>query len=611
MLYFSEVILIILLMLKARGVHGISNKCGRTQVCREYDCTHQLQAAEMGQSCEMRFPDRLDECEYNPQMALESSLRVNLTMFYRGNGLPGKVAFNLTLQGIYTDTTKFRFHNTKFDECDLCRQVRLNNVALPHKGQLHWNCTFFEEPFYTNSNIELVVMDGRGGGNQYFFRVPEGVRTNGRANETTWQLFLLLHLSDVERENHLPVTLQLAPFGGINYTVALVKCTSGVETGCPENGTVVERKFLAGPVEAPTVARQEAVDFPVTEIGMYLVTAQIVSPRCNDCTFLSVSPPFALEANKLVPRVVGGAAALVLLVVALSGTCILCARHHREMKLKLARHPVKVLLVYLADTHAYLEFVKELASFLADNCYVQVFMVDSHAGKKSPYRWTTEHIAKADRILFLLPADLHGHSITPIINQWDHALNHFTSSVRNRPCAATVVLPFSDEIPYQIFDLRRFRLLRDLPSMVTWTHHGAVTPNYYIMWRVHLNSLSSSLVRIKARMRQAMEVHRERITRVTDPDASGSSAINLPLRNGESTRTTSSEDLTLLASNGLQGKQFPAEGCKDLKPGGEFDLMISSAEDLVGSRNRGVRVSSLASASENNHDDKLPDSVFM
>ncbi|XP_037788278.1 uncharacterized protein LOC119583705 isoform X7 [Penaeus monodon] len=383
MLYFSEVILIILLMLKARGVHGISNKCGRTQVCREYDCTHQLQAAEMGQSCEMRFPDRLDECEYNPQMALESSLRVNLTMFYRGNGLPGKVAFNLTLQGIYTDTaTKFRFHNTKFDECDLCRQVRLNNVALPHKGQLHWNCTFFEEPFYTNSNIELVVMDGRGGGNQYFFRVPEGVRTNGRANETTWQLFLLLHLSDVERENRLPVTLQLAPFGGINYTVALVKCTSGVETGCPENGTVVERKFLAGPVEAPTVARQEAVDFPVTEIGMYLVTAQIVSPRCNDCTFLSVSPPFALEANKLVPRVVGGAAALVLLVVALSGTCILCARHHREMKLKLARHPVKVLLVYLADTHAYLEFVKELASFLADNCYVQVFMVDSHAGKK-------------------------------------------------------------------------------------------------------------------------------------------------------------------------------------------------------------------------------------
>ncbi|XP_037788277.1 uncharacterized protein LOC119583705 isoform X6 [Penaeus monodon] len=494
MLYFSEVILIILLMLKARGVHGISNKCGRTQVCREYDCTHQLQAAEMGQSCEMRFPDRLDECEYNPQMALESSLRVNLTMFYRGNGLPGKVAFNLTLQGIYTDTaTKFRFHNTKFDECDLCRQVRLNNVALPHKGQLHWNCTFFEEPFYTNSNIELVVMDGRGGGNQYFFRVPEG----------------------------------------------------------------------------------------------------------------------ALEANKLVPRVVGGAAALVLLVVALSGTCILCARHHREMKLKLARHPVKVLLVYLADTHAYLEFVKELASFLADNCYVQVFMVDSHAGKKSPYRWTTEHIAKADRILFMLPADLHGHSITPIINQWDHALNHFTSSVRNRPCAATVVLPFSDEIPYQIFDLRRFRLLRDLPSIVTWTHHGAVTPNYYIMWRVHLNSLSSSLARIKARMRQAMEVHRERITRVTDPDASGSSAINLPLRNGESTRTTSSEDLTLLASNGLQGKQFPAEGCKDLKPGGEFDLMISSAEDLVGSRNRGVRVSSLASASENNHDDKLPDSVFM
>ncbi|XP_047483535.1 uncharacterized protein LOC125035290 isoform X4 [Penaeus chinensis] len=493
MLCFSEVILLILLILKARGVHGISNKCGSTKVCREYDCTHQLQAAEKGQSCEMRFPDSLDECEYNPKRALESSLRVNLTMFYRGNGLPGKVAFNLTLQGIYSNTTKFRFHNTKFDECDLCRQVHLNNVDLPHKGQLHWNCTFFEEPFYTNSNIELAVMDGRGGGNQYSFRVPEG----------------------------------------------------------------------------------------------------------------------ALEANKLVPKVFGGAAALVLLVVALSGTCILCARHHRELKLELARRPVKVLLLYLADTHAYLEFVKELASFLADNCYVQVFMVDTHARKKSPYRWTTEHIAKSDRILFLLPADLHGHSITPIINQWDHALNHFTSSVRNRPCAATVVLPFSDEIPCQIFDLRRFRLLRDLPSMVTWTHHGAVTPNYYIMWRLHLNSLTPSLARVKSRMLQAMEEHRERKTRVTDRDASGSSAINLLLRHGESTRTSTSEDPTLLATNGLQGKQLPTEGCDDLKPGGEFDLMISSAEDLVGSRNRDVRVSSLASASEDNHDDNLPDSVFM
>ncbi|XP_063613559.1 uncharacterized protein LOC134786812 isoform X3 [Penaeus indicus] len=559
----------------------------------------------------MRAHDGLDACEYNPKRALESSLKVNLTMFYRGNGLPGKVAFNLTLQGIYSDTTKFRFHNTKFDGCDLCRQVHLNNVALPHKGQLHWNCTFFEEPYYTNSNIELVVMDGRGGGNQYLFRVPEGVRTNGRSNETTWQLYMLLHLSDVERENRLHVSLQLAPFGGINYTVALMKCTSGAESGCPENGTVVERKFLAGPVEAPTVATQEAVDFPVTEIGMYVVTAQIISPRCNDCTFLSVSPPFALEANKLVPKVIGGAAALVLLVVALSGTCILCARHHKELKLELARRPVKVLLVYLADTHAYLEFVKELASFLADNCHVQVFMVDTHARKKSPYRWTTEHIAKSDRILFLLPADLHGHSITPIINQWDHALNHFTSSVRNRPCAATIVLPFSDEIPCQIFDLRRFRLLRDLPSMVTWTHHGAVTPNYYIMWRLHLNSLTSNLARVKSRMLQAMEDYRGRTTRVTDRDASSSSAINLLLRHGESTRTSISEDPILPATNGLQGKQLPTEGCEDLEPGGEFDLMISSAEDLVGSRNRDVRVSSLASASEDNHDDNLPDSVFM
>lgn len=47
------------------------------------------------------------------------------------------------------------------------------------------------------------------------------------------------------------------------------------------------------------------------------------------CIHIYIVLPSALEANKLVPRVVGGAAALVLLVAALSGTCILCARHHR------------------------------------------------------------------------------------------------------------------------------------------------------------------------------------------------------------------------------------------------------------------------------------------
>ncbi|XP_069986743.1 uncharacterized protein [Penaeus vannamei] len=551
------------------------------------------------------------ECEFSPKMAMEPSLKVNLTMFYRGNGLPGKVAFNLTLQGIYSNTTKFRFRNTKFDECDLCRQVQLHNVVLPHEGQVHWSCTFFEEPYYTDSSIELVVEDGRGGGSQYYFRVPEGVRINGRANETTWQLFLLLRLSDLETDHRLSVSLQLAPFGGLNYTVVLVRCTSGDAGDCPENEEEVDRKTIAGPVEAPAMARQEAVEFTVTEIGMYVVTAQILSPRCNNCTFLSVSPLFALEANKLVPRVVGGAAALVLLVAALSGTCILCARHHRDLKLELARHPVKVLLVYLADTRAYLEFVNELASFLEDHCYVQVFVVDAHVGKKSPNRWTTEHIALSDRILFLLPADLHGHSTTPIINQWDHALNHFTSTVRNRPCAATVALPFSGEIPCQIFDLRRFRLPRDLPSMVTWTHHGDVTPNHYIMWRLHLHGLTSSLARVKSRMLQAMKEHRERLAGVTDRDASCSSATSLLLWNGKMTRTSTSEDPVRPATNGQQEKQFPTEGREDLRPGGEFDPMISSAEDLVEGRNRGVRFSSLASASENDPDDKLPDSVFM
>ncbi|ROT78397.1 hypothetical protein C7M84_002875 [Penaeus vannamei] len=521
----------------------------------KFTIRNELQAAERGQNCEI---SSLEECEFSPKMAMEPSLKVNLTMFYRGNGLPGKVAFNLTLQGIYSNTTKFRFRNTKFDECDLCRQVQLHNVVLPHEGQVHWSCTFFEEPYYTDSSIELVVADGRGGGSQYYFRVPEGVRINGRANETTWQLFLLLRLSDLETDHRLSVSLQLAPFGGLNYTVVLVS-------------------------EAPAMARQEAVEFTVTEIGMYVVTAQILSPRCNNCTFLSVSPLFALEANKLVPRVVGGAAALVLLVAALSGTCILCARHHRDLKLELARHPVKVLLVYLADTRAYLEFVNELASFLEDHCYVQVFMVDAHVGKKH-----------------------HAHH-QPVGSR----PNHFTSTVRNRPCAATVVLPFSGEIPCQIFDLRRFRLPRDLPSMVTWTHHGDVTPNHYIMWRLHLHGLTSSLARVKSRMLQAMKEHRERLAGVTDRDASCSSATSLLLWNGKMTRTSTSEDPVRPATNGQQEKQFPTEGREDPRPGGEFDPMISSAEDLVGGRNRGVRFSSLASASENDPDDKLPDSVFM
>nr|XP_027209686.1 uncharacterized protein LOC113803161 isoform X2 [Penaeus vannamei] len=518
MLCLSEFLLLTLLVLKARGVHGTSSKCGSTKVCKDYNCTHQLQAAERGQNCEI---SSLEECEFSPKMAMEPSLKVNLTMFYRGNGLPGKVAFNLTLQGIYSNTTKFRFRNTKFDECDLCRQVQLHNVVLPHEGQVHWSCTFFEEPYYTDSSIELVVADGRGGGSQYYFRVPEGVRINGRANETTWQLFLLLRLSDLETDHRLSVSLQLAPFGGLNYTVVLVRCTSGDAGDCPENGEEVDRKTIAGPVEAPAMARQEAVEFTVTEIGMYVVTAQILSPRCNNCTFLSVSPLFEPQSMD--------------------------DRTHRAV----GSDPVPAT-----------------------------------SGSPRP-----QH---------------HAHH-QPVGSR----PNHFTSTVRNRPCAATVVLPFSGEIPCQIFDLRRFRLPRDLPSMVTWTHHGDVTPNHYIMWRLHLHGLTSSLARVKSRMLQAMKEHRERLAGVTDRDASCSSATSLLLWNGKMTRTSTSEDPVRPATNGQQEKQFPTEGREDPRPGGEFDPMISSAEDLVGGRNRGVRFSSLASASENDPDDKLPDSVFM
>ncbi|XP_042876066.1 uncharacterized protein LOC122255813, partial [Penaeus japonicus] len=502
--------------------------------------------------------------------------------------------------------TKFRFHNTKFDECDLCRGVHLQDVALPYKEEVFWDCPFFEEPFYTNSIIQLFVMDGEGGGDHYYFRVPEAVRTNNRANATTWQLFLLLQTSEVERHRRLPVSVQLAPFGGLNYTVSLVSCPAGAGE-CAQEGSVVAQKVLVGPVEAPAVTRQETVVFPVTEIGTYVVTAQIVSPTCHNCTFLSISPQFDVKANKLAQTALACAVTLLLLLVLISGACILCVKHHLDLMLELARHPVKVLIVYLADTQAYWEFVEELASFLENDCHAHVFMVDTHAGKKSPYRWTTEHIAKSERILFLLPADLHGRSITPIINQWDHALNHFTSSVRNRPCAATVVLPFSDEIPCQIFDLRRFQLLRDLTSMVTWIHHGSVTPNHYIMWRLHINSLTSSVSKIRLRIFKATEEHQKREVQMSR-DPTGSCTASLNLRRGETDCPVTSEEPVSPALDELQANQVPAEDHEDLGPGGEFDLYISSVEDLVEARNGAVPRRS--SDSESDYGDNLLDYVL-
>ncbi|XP_042871194.1 uncharacterized protein LOC122252666 [Penaeus japonicus] len=105
MFRLGEVTLVILLTAELGGVHGISSKCGNSKVCERYDCTDQIQPSEHGEGCEIRSPNKVKECDVKPKWALDkASLKVNLKMFYRSNGLPGRVAFNLTLQGIYSNS---------------------------------------------------------------------------------------------------------------------------------------------------------------------------------------------------------------------------------------------------------------------------------------------------------------------------------------------------------------------------------------------------------------------------------------------------------------------------------------------------------------------------
>lgn len=61
---------------------------------------------------------------------------------------------------------------------------------------------------------------------------------------------------------------------------------------------------------------------------------------------------------------------------------------------------------------------------------------------------------KADRLLFLVPGNAAGESITPIRDQWVYALNYLTGhyfathQVTNK--VATVLFPYSADVPWQV-----------------------------------------------------------------------------------------------------------------------------------------------------------------
>lgn len=137
----------------------------------------------------------------------------------------------------------------------------------------------------------------------------------------------------------------------------------------------------------------------------------------------------------------------------------------------------KLLLVYHCTTIDSFELVKKIAIFLQEASLISPVMIDFDYTGQSPKKWMSEQMETADRVLFFVPEDLKGESVMPIKNQWFYACLYINQYINK---AATALIPSSAPVPHQIRHLKRFQLLYDLPSLVTWLHDGTFLERWFL-----------------------------------------------------------------------------------------------------------------------------------
>nr|UXO98193.1 interleukin 17 receptor [Lysmata vittata] len=481
------------------------------------DCTHQLSNRLSNSSCEMGF---IRENERNKEVVLHSwrylyhsEERPFLLQVYRQKLRNAfyRTGFNLSFQDFKSNDLRyrFRFRNMGDEGEDLGREFILRNLPpSSESNSVFWDCPFFNN--YVGKEQVLTVIDSKDSGGEYSFIVPDPKRIN--PNETAisdWQLLVMLDLGAYNRNQEAVVTVQLAPFSNLTYRVELLSCQQ--RDSC-HNGTLVSSKEFHVMNLDDVDHGQRSMTFDIQEPGIYIISAQLLHESCldEDC-FHSQTTLLEIKPDHRLWYVILSGILLLVLTIALSLLCLHKAKQYKKMLSDLSIHPASLLVVYLPESENYYRFVETLADLLQGICFVKTYLVDRDVGQMNPHEWTMRRMEEVDRVVFLIPSSENRsvRSIMPVQHQWGSSLSHFSDSYFIRygsTKAASILIP-SERVcmPVEIAGLRRFHLLQELTSFVSWIHNTSSQLDRWFLWwllihsrkgKMMLHHLKSSLKRI-------------------------------------------------------------------------------------------------------------------
>lgn len=460
--------------------HNQSGLCGSNSI---FSCNQQLNNAENEDGdCQLARIDPL-ECYIEEPSYLSSpdEIPINLQMYYYTTWMISRATPNITFPMPTWENVKFRYQGRENKTLVLCRKLSLANVSVPLATVLMWDCPIFDVDDYSGHSFDLSIITSEGKGGKYAFKVPEEQRFDHRTTKLqNWHVFFFVHLDHIHRSVNLPVTIQLAPFKNLSYNVAINKCLND-DDRCDLRTTLASFIVENPEINATTVGftKQMTKLLPSwSSPATYAVTVQIVSPECPiEGCFVSVSPTFEIEESQFIIWLCVAFGFILIFVFAFFITLHHRTKENRKLLMALKDKPPTVLLLYLPENHHCLELVKAFATFLKDTCYIHPYVIDTDVGSQNPNSWTSEHMNKANRMVFIVPGNPNGESVTPIRDQWLYALQylsgHYFTTHHAAKKVATVLFPFSADVPNEIAHVQRFRLVKEMTHLVTWIHDGS------------------------------------------------------------------------------------------------------------------------------------------
>lgn len=461
--------------------HNQSGLCGFKNSHVPVSCSHQLQHRELTSDmataeCQVEKLNEGSGCgSLQPAYVyVHEKPLVGLHLYLYSTWVTNRSVVNFTFPS--PDWRNLRFqYKVNMSEETKCREFSLRGVSLPLDETLVYDCAMFNVPGDVARDGEITVKNDRGEGRTFIFRIPSHTRIHPKATSLAeWHVFFYLHQDFIATSSHLPVTVQSAgPFPGVSYRVSIVMCLDVIKSDCVSYNTL-NSTLVDSPKED-----EWTVHLPIwSNPGSYAVTVQIESLKCPPHTgcHVSVSPTFEIEAGLLG---IWMSVAMGFFLIAFLTFLLMFnkrLRTNKETLHALQEEQPSVLLVYIAENQPYMEFINMFADFLKNTCHLFPYLVDRDVGIEDPNCWTRDHILRADKVLFIIPGNPGGESITPIRNQWIVALNylsghHFTTRQVSRKVAA-VTLPSSGSTPSEILHVQHFKLVEQIAALVTWLHGG-------------------------------------------------------------------------------------------------------------------------------------------